>query len=124
MITFRFIAILLLGISCHAAPSVTNAPAGAYICDEVAALKIHLVIKQDGTYEASLAQPTGVRVESGVWTSKSDELFLKRRSGDIGHSIRRLRLDYQDSERLLWIIPGAGGAGGAVTYPVFHREVL
>ena len=59
MITFRFIAFLLLGISCHAAPSITNAPAGAYICDEGAALKIHLVIKQGGTYEASLEQPTG-----------------------------------------------------------------
>ena len=124
MIIFRFIAFLLLGISCHAAPSVTNAPVRAYICDEGAALKIHLVIKQGGTYEASLEQPTGVRVESGVWTSKNDELVLKCRIGDIGHSIRRLRVNRQDSERLIWIVPGAGDAGGAVTYPVFHREVL
>jgi len=124
MIAFRFIVILLLGISCHAAPSVTNALAGAYICDEVSALKIHLVIKPDGTYEASLEQPTGIRLEIGVWTSKSDDLILERRSGDIGHPIRRLRPDHDVSGRLLWIVPGAGGARGAATYPVFHREVL
>ena len=124
MIIFRFIVILVLGVTCHAAPSATNALAGAYICDEIATLKIHLVMKQDGTYEASLEQPTGVRLESGVWTSKSDDLFLQRRSGDIGHPIRRLRPDPEVSGRLLWIVPGAGGAGGATTYPFFHREVL
>jgi hypothetical protein len=115
---------LVLRSSCLAASSATNALAGAYICDEVTALKVYLVIKQDGTYEASVERPAGARVESGVWTNKGDDLVLERRSGDIGHPIRRLRPDHQISGRLFWIVPGGGEAGGAATYPIFHREVL
>lgn len=128
MSKFKFIIILLLGVlgsAGQAASSATNALAGAYICDEVTALKIHLLIKPDGTYEASLERPAGIRLESGVWTSQKDDLILARRNGDIGHlMIRRLRPDSQISGRLVWIVPGAGSAGGATTWPFFQREVL
>jgi hypothetical protein len=129
MTTFRFIIILLLGVlgsSCHAAPSATNALAGAYICDVITMSKIHLVIKPDGTYEASCEyqQPLGVRRESGVWTAKGEDLILQRRSGDCGFAIRRLRPDQEVSGRLVWISPVGSGGGGAIVYPYFYREVL
>jgi len=124
--TFCFILILLatvVGSSCHSAPSVTNSLAGTYICDGVLSITIRLVVKPDGTYEASAEQPAGVRHESGVWKVSGEDLLMQRRGGDIGHPIRRLRPDQEISGRLLWIVPGAGGTGGAVTYPFFHREV-
>ncbi len=126
MHTFRFILIVLatvVGNSCHAAPPVTNTIAGTYICDEVSSVKIRLVVKPDGTYEASAEQPADVRQESGVWKVSGEDLLFQRRSGNIGHPIRRLRPDREISGRLLWMVPGAGGTGGAVMYPFFHREV-
>ena len=132
MTTFRFIIILLLGVLgsvCHAAPSATNALAGTYICDEITTSKIHLVIKPDGTYEASCEhpQPLGVQRENGVWTAKGEDLILQCRSGNCGFAIQWLRPDQEVSGRLVWISPVGGGGstgGGAIVAPYFHREVL
>ena len=125
--TFRLAIILslvVLGSPCHAsAPvaadsaSTTNSLVGAYICDEV---KIHLVIKPDGTYEASLDQPLVSRRESGVLEARGEDLILRRRSGGVGFSIQRLRPDQEVPGHLLWI--SSAGGGGAIKYPVFHRE--
>ena len=126
MSIFRFIFILLLavvGSSCRATPTATNSLAGDYVCDESSSSKIHLIIKLDGTYEASFEQPLGIRQESGVWTTKGEDLILQRRSGDSGFSIQRLRPDREVSGRLVWIFPAGSGGGGAIVYPFFHREV-
>jgi hypothetical protein len=123
--TFRFEIMLLLVGLCSpfhgvAADSTgtTNSLVGAYICD---AVKIHLVIKSDGTYEASLEQPPASRRESGVWESEGQNLILRRRNGGIGFMIQRLHPDREVLGRLLWLAP-TGDGGGAIIYPLFHRE--
>jgi hypothetical protein len=120
------LSLVVLGGACHTSPAVaadgastTNSLVGPYICDEV---NIHLVIKPDGTYEASLEQTLVSRHESGVWEAKGEDIILRRRSGGIGFSIQRLRLDREVPVRLLWISP-ASSRGGAITYPIFHREI-
>ena len=100
--------------------SATNSSVGTFICDEV---KIRLVIKSDGTYEASTDQALAARHESGIWEAKGEDLILKCRSGGIGFSIKRLRPDREVPGRLLWIVPANSGSGGAMTYPIFHREI-
>ena len=121
------VSLVVFGSVCHVSTTlaadsanVTNSSVGAYICDEV---KIHLVIKPDGTYEASIDQPLDSRQESGIWEAKGEDIILQRRSGEIGFSIQRLRPDREDPGRLLWIAPVSSGGGGAITYPIFHREV-
>ena len=126
---FRLAIVLSMvaaGGACHASStlvadsaSATNLSAGAYVCDDVA---IRLVIKRNGTYEATYEQPPFSRRESGLWEARGGDIILRRRIGGIGFSIRRLRPDRQVSGRLLWISSAGSGGGGAITYPIFHRD--
>ena len=120
---------VVLGTACQVSPalagddaSTTNSLVGAYNCVKV---NVHLVIEPDGKYVASVQQlpPSGVQRENGVWEAKGGELILQRRSGGIGFSIRRLRPDLDVSGRLLWIFPAGHVGGGAITYPIFQREI-
>ena len=116
------VSLVVFGNACQTlaadSANVTNSSVGAYICDEA---KIHLVIKSDGTYEASIDQTLASRQESGIWEAKGEEIILQRRSGGIGFSIKRLRPDQEVPGRLLWIFP-ASHVGGAITYPNFRRK--
>ena len=115
------VSLVVFGNACQTlaadSANVTNSSVGAYICDEA---KIHLVIKSDGTYSMDRLDPR-LTAGSGIWEAKGEEIILQRRSGGIGFSIRQLDPIRKIYGRLLWIFP-ASHVGGAITYPIFHRE--
>ena len=116
------VSLVVFGNACQTlaadSANATNSSVGAYICDEA---KIHLVIRSDGTYEASIDQTLASRQESGIWEAKGEEIILQRRSGGIGFSIKRLRPDQEVPGAFALDISGKP-CWRAITYPIFHRE--
>jgi hypothetical protein len=123
-------ALVLLSISCSiSAPAGAGARrasvsiAGSYVFNELAYLKIRLVIRPDGTYEASSEEKLApVRRESGIWEVAGEDMMFHLRNGGLQHPIQRLRLAQEVPGRLIWIVP-VGNMGGAITYFSFHRQV-